>query len=38
MAWIYIDTNVLRYFRTAFAKTNLPEDIRDRIVLSRLTS
>lgn len=37
MTYIYTDTNVLRYFRIAFAETSLPEDIRDRMVLAPLT-
>jgi len=37
MANIYTDTNVLRYLGIAFAKTSLPEDIRNRMVLAPLT-
>ncbi len=37
MGAIYTDTNVLRYFRTAFAETSLQRDIRDHMVLAPLT-
>jgi hypothetical protein len=34
---IYTDTNVLRYFGLAFAEASLPDDLRDRMLLSPLT-
>jgi hypothetical protein len=34
MAKIYTDTNALRYFGFAFAKTDLPEDLRKHLLLS----
>jgi hypothetical protein len=37
MVKIYTDTNVLRYFGTAFAKTSLAKDLRVQLLLSPLT-
>ena len=37
MVKIYTDTNVLRYFGTAFANASLPEDLQVQLLLSPLT-
>jgi len=37
MPKIYTDTNVLRYFGTAFAKTSLAKDLQDQLLLSPLS-
>jgi len=37
MVRIYTDTNVLRYFGTAFAETSLPDDLQMQLLLSPLT-
>jgi hypothetical protein len=37
MAKIYTDTNVLRYFGTAFGETGLTADLRDQLLLSPLS-
>ena len=37
MVKIYTDTNVLRYFGTAFAKCSLEEDLQVQLLLSPLT-
>lgn len=36
-ARLYLDTNVLRYFGVAFARTTLAEDLRDHIVMSPIS-
>lgn len=37
MVKIYTDTNVLRYFGTAFARASLAEDLQVQLLLSPLT-
>lgn len=37
MVKIYTDTNVLRYFGTAFAKSSLPAELRCQLLLSPLS-
>lgn len=37
MAKIYSDTNVLRYFGTAFARSELPNDLREHLLLAPLS-
>jgi len=36
MAKIYTDTNVLRYFGTAFANATLSDDLRNKLLLAPL--
>src|SRR5260370_31459419 len=35
---IYLDTNAFRYCGTAFEKATLPEDLRDKVLISPLSA